>query len=384
MDNEDYYKLLGVERTASADEIKKAYRKKAMEFHPDKNPDNPQAEEMFKKISAAYEVLSNEDKRAAYDRYGHAAFEAGAGRASAGAGGFHDPFDIFAQVFGRGAAGGGGVSFEDLFGGGGGGRQEAERGSDIRYDLEITLEEAAKGITREISYRRPTACTRCHGTRAEPGSKTSKCPTCRGQGQVTAARGFFSVRQTCPACGGTGQRIEKPCTQCKGQGREMETHRVNLRVPPGVDTGVKLRSAGNGEGGHAGMESGDLYVVIHVRDHEIFTREEDDLHCVIPIKFTLAALGGEIEVPTLHGKAKLKIPAGTQGGTNFRLRNQGMPALRGGRTGDLYVHVSIEVPTKLGSEQRTKLEEFATACGDKEHPMGEGFFDKAKRFWNNL
>src|ERR1017187_4433731 len=330
MAKEDYYELLGVERNASAEELKKAYRKKAVQHHPDKNPGSKQAEEMFKKISEAYDVLQDAEKRPAYDRFGHAAFQApGAGaRGPAGAGGFHDPFDIFREVFGQG---GGGI-FEEMFGGGGG-REQGKDGADLRYDLEITLEEAARGVEKEISFRKLVACERCGGSGAEPGTKRVTCPTCHGAGQIRRSGGIIVFTQACPSCGGTGKNFEKVCTACRGDGRTPKTTKLNLRIPAGVDTGSRLRSAGNGEAGAAGGTAGDLYVVLTVKEHELFELQGDDLFCEIPIKFTLATLGGSIEVPTLSGKASLKIPTGTQSGTTFRLRDRGMPSLRGGRHG---------------------------------------------------
>ena len=381
MAKEDYYELLGVTREVTEEELKKAYRKKAVQYHPDKNPGNKQAEEMFKKVSEAYEVLKDTDKRAAYDRFGHAAFaQGGSGPRPGGAaaGGFHDPFDIFREVFG---GGGGGSIFEEFFGGSGGGAEGAHEGADLRYDIEITLEDAARGVEKEISFRKLAACDHCHGTGAEPGSKRVTCPTCRGAGQVTTSRGFFTVRQICPTCHGNGTRIEKPCHECRGEGRINKTAKLKVRVPPGVDTGSKLRSVGNGEAGVSGGPAGDLYIVIHVKDHEIFERQGDDLFCEIPVKFTLAALGGTIEVPTLSGKASLKIPAGTQSGTTFRLKNRGMPGLRSGQPGDQLVRVHVEVPTHLTAEQRKKLEDFALASGDAEEPVGRTFFEKAKKFF---
>ena len=378
MAKEDYYELLGVSNSASPEEIKKAYRKKAVKHHPDKNQGDPKAEEMFKKVSEAYEILKDEEKRAAYDRYGHAAFQqGGVGRGQGGFGGFHDPFDIFREVFG-----GGGSIFDDFFGGGGSAaRGGAQRGSDLRYDLEINLAEAAKGIEKEISYRRAAPCDRCGGSGAEPGSSKSTCSTCGGHGQVTSQRGFFSVRQVCPNCQGSGFEVANPCKKCGGDSRIMKSSKIKLRVPPGVDTGSKLRSAGNGEAGVMGGESGNLYVVIHVREHEIFERHGEDLFCEIPIKFTLASLGGKIDVPTLNGKASLKIPSGTQSGTTFRLRGHGMPSLRHSYGGDQLIRVQIEVPTKLSSDQRKILEDFAVACGDADNPVSESFFKKAKRFF---
>ena len=383
MAKEDYYELLGVQKGATEDELKKAYRKKAVQHHPDKNPGNKQAEEMFKKISHAYEVLKDPEKRAAYDRYGHAAFEgAGAGvPRGAGGGGFHDPFDIFREVFGQQGGGGGGGIFEEMFGGGGSRGGGGQDGSDLRYDLEITLEEAAKGAEREISFRKHVACERCHGSGAEPGSKRVTCSTCRGAGQVRRSGGIITFTQTCPTCGGTGTKIEKPCTACRGDGRVLKTTKLNVRIPPGVDNGSRLRSSGNGEAGVAGGQTGDLYIVISVKEHELFERQGDDLFCEIPIKFTLASLGGSIEVPTLFGKASLKIPVGTQSGTTFRLREKGMPSLRGGKQGDQLVRVHVEVPQSLSPEQRKILEDFARVSGDANEPTSKSFFEKAKKFF---
>jgi molecular chaperone DnaJ len=375
MTKEDYYDLLGVSRDASEEEIKKAYRKKAVQYHPDKNPGNKQAEEMFKKVSEAYEVLKDPDKRAAYDRFGHAAFAQGTGAKPGAGGGFHDPFDIFREVFG----GSGSSIFEEFFGGGG--ASGSHDGADLRYDIEITLEEAARGVEKEISFRKLATCEHCNGSGAEPGSKRMTCPTCHGAGQVTTSRGFFTVRQVCPTCRGNGTRIEKTCHQCRGEGRGNKTAKLNVRIPPGVDTGSKLRSAGNGEAGVSGGQPGDLYIVIHVKEHEIFERQGDDLLYEIPVKFTLATLGGTIEVPTLSGKASLKIPAGTQSGTTFRLKGRGVPDLRSGHTGDQLVRVHVEVPTHLTAEQRKKLEEFALACGDADEPVGRSFFEKARKFF---
>lgn len=380
---EDYYELLGVSRQATQDELKKAYRKMAVKHHPDKNPGNRDAEENFKKVSEAYEILKDEQKRSAYDRYGHAAFSGSGGGPSAG-GPFHDPFDIFSEVFGGGGGGGSGSIFEEFFGGGRGGSSQRgpQRGSDLRYDLEIQLEEAAKGIEKEVSFRKPVQCKRCNGKGAEPGSSIITCPTCGGHGQVTASKGLFSVRQTCSTCNGSGQKIEKSCSTCGGEGRMNETTKIKVKIPAGVDTGSKLRSGSNGEAGAHGGPAGDLYIVIHVADHDIFERQEENLFCQIPIKFTLASLGGTIEVPTLNGKASLTIPAGTQSGTTFRLKGKGMPSLRGGYYGDQMVRVAIEVPTALSSEQRQKLEEFALVCGDADEPVGKTLFDKAKKFFD--
>jgi molecular chaperone DnaJ len=384
MAKEDYYVLLGVERTVTVEELKKAYRKKAVQFHPDKNPGNKEAEEMFKKVSEAYEILQDAEKRAAYDRYGHAAFSGPGARGPggmAGGGGFHDPFDIFREVFNQGGGGGGGGIFEEMFGGGARGRESGQDGADLRYDLEITLEEAARGMEREISFRKLAACERCEGSGAEPGSKKVTCPTCRGAGQVRRSGGIIVFTQTCPTCGGSGRKIEKPCTVCRGEGRMPKTTKLTVRIPAGVDTGSRLRSAGNGEAGAAGGSAGDLYIVLSVKEHELFERQGDDLFCEIPIKFTLATLGGAIEVPTLSGKASLKIPAGTQSGTTFRLRDKGMTRLRGGGHGDQLVRVHVEVPTSLAAEQRKLLEDFARVSGDAAEPTSRSFFEKAKKFF---
>jgi len=380
MAKEDYYELLGVAKGATAEELKKAYRKKAVQYHPDKNPGNKEAEEMFKKISHAYEILQDPEKRAAYDRYGHAAFEGpGAGaRGPGGAGGFHDPFDIFREVFGQQGGGGGGI-FDEMFGGGS--RDGGRDGSDLRYDLEITLEEAARGVEKEISFRKAVTCERCNGNGAEPGSKRVTCPTCRGAGQIRRSGGIITFTQTCPTCHGSGTKIEKPCTVCHGEGRVAKNTKINVRIPPGVETGSRLRSVGNGEAGLAGGSAGDLYIVLSVKDHELFERQDDNLFCEIPIKFTLATLGGTIEVPTLFGKASLKIPVGTQSGTTFRLREKGMPSLRGGRQGDQLVRVHVEVPQSLTPEQRKLLEDFARISGDAAEPTSKTFFEKAKKFF---
>lgn len=365
----DFYELLEVTREANGDEIKKAYRRLAIKYHPDKNPGDKAAEDKFKQISEAYEVLSDDDKRAAYNRYGHAAFQQAGAR---GPGGVHDPMDLFREMF-RGS------NFEGFFGGGGPG--EPQRGGDLRYDLEISLEEAAAGLEKEIKYRRAAQCDSCRGMGAAQGSKRTTCPTCRGHGQVIASRGFFQVRQACPQCHGQGTLIEHPCPKCHGAGRVEETTKLKVRIPPGVDNGQKLRSSGGGEAGEAGAQTGDLYIFIHVKEHDLFQREGDDLHCHVPIKFTLASLGGTLDVPTLTGKAQLKIPPGTQGGTQLRLKGRGMPSLRSGGHGDQYVHVEIEVPKKLSAEQRHKLDEFGKACGDADQPVSESFFEKAKRFF---
>ncbi len=372
----DYYEVLGVPRDADAATIKKAYRKLAVQYHPDKNPGDKAAEEKFKELGEAYEALSDADKRAAYDRYGHAAFSGPSGR---GGGGFHDPMDIFSQIFG-GSFGGG---FEDFFGGGtrrrGSGKQ---RGSDLRYDLEITLEEAAKGVDKELEIERQVPCETCHASGSKGSGGVRACSTCGGHGVVTRQAGIFIQQTTCPECRGAGETIADPCPTCRGEGRTERSSRIKLRIPAGVDTGTRLRSSGNGDAGVRGGQSGDLYVFLHVADHDIFERDGNDLHCEVPLPFTVAALGGELKVPTLEGQSSIKIPIGTQGGTVFRLRDKGMPALSGGRKGDLHVRVQVEVPTKLSSEQQAKLRTFAESIGDHNSPMREGFLEKAKRFFD--
>ena len=377
MSKADYYETLGVSREADADALKKAYRKLAVKYHPDKNPGDAAAEAKFKEISEAYDVLKDDEKRAAYDRFGHAAFQSGGmGRGGGFAG--HDPFDIFREAFG----GGGGI-FDEFFGGGGGDRSSggAAHGSDLRYDLEISLEEAARGTEKQIRYKHAIECTKCLGSGAEPGSKKVTCRSCGGAGQVSSNRGFISFRQVCPGCNGAGQTIESPCSNCGGKGREMDTSTVKVRIPVGVYTNSKLRSAGKGEAGHIGGQDGDLYIVVHVKEHELFQRHEHDLFCEVPIKFTLAALGGTIDVPTLFGKGSLKIPSGTQSGTTFRLRSQGMPHLRGSSKGDMLVRVHVEVPVKLNNDQQVKLEAYAEACGDPANPVSESFLKKAAKFF---
>jgi molecular chaperone DnaJ len=373
----DYYEVLAVSRTATEEEVKRAYRKLAVKFHPDKNPDDPHAEEKFKELGEAYDVLMDADKRAAYDRFGHAAFTQGtAGRG----GGFHDPFDIFREVFGGG--GGAGGIFETFFGGGATvDRESRQRGSDLRYDMQITLEEAAFGVDKEIEVRKLDTCAKCKGTGAEPGSRTINCPTCGGRGQVISSRGFFQVSQTCPRCRGVGQIIEKPCRACAGEGRAENTSRIKLKIPAGISDGSRLRSSGNGEAGIRGGAAGDLYVVIHIKEHPIFQREEDNLYCEVPISFTLAALGGEIAVPTLEGKANLKVPAGTQSGQVFKLRGKGVVNVNGRDRGDLLARLLVEVPSRLNTEQRQKLEEFAALCGEENTPLHKNFFDRAREFF---
>lgn len=370
----DPYETLGVSRSVTSDELKSAYRKLAMRYHPDRNPGDSAAEEQFKEISQAYDILIDPEKRAAFDRYGYAAFQGAGG--GGGAGGFHDPFEMFREVFG---SAGGGI-FEHFFGGGGGGEQG--RGADLRYDLEIKLEEAARGAEKEIEIRKTGRCQSCGGSGAGAGARLHTCPTCHGRGQVIASRGFFQVAQPCPRCAGAGQTYDHPCKECRGEGRAETTSRIKLKIPAGIEDGSRLRSSGNGEAGMRGASSGDLYVVIHIREHAVFARDGHDLFCEVPISFVTAALGGEINVPTLEGKASVKVTAGTQGGTVFKLRGKGMPHLRGTGHGQLLVRVAVEVPTKLTSEQRKKLQEFAESCGDQNTPIAKGFFDRAKEFFS--
>ena len=374
----DYYEVLGISRGTSEEEIKRAYRTLAVKFHPDKNPDDPHAEEKFKELGEAYDVLIDADKRAAYDRFGHAAFEQGGGFR----GGFHDPFDIFREVFGGGGGGGiGGGIFETFFSGVAGHTEDRQRGADLRYDMQITLEEAAFGTDKEIEVRKLDACVKCGGNGAEPGSRSVNCPVCGGRGQVISSRGFFQVSQTCPRCRGVGHIVEKPCRECDGEGRLERSSRVKLKIPAGIADGSRLRSPRNGEAGIRGGPQGDLYVVIHVQEHKIFQRDEDNLYCEVPVPFSLATLGGEVPVPTLEGKANLKIPAGTQSSQMFKLRGKGIVHVNGRERGDLLVRVMVEVPTRLNAEQRAKLQEFADLCGEENTPLRKSFFERAKEFF---
>lgn len=373
MSKRDYYEVLGVTKNASTSEIKKAYRKAAVEHHPDKNPDDPSAEERFKEVSEAYEILSNEEKRSTYDRYGHSAFSGPSGPRGG------DPFDIFKEVFGGGSGGG---IFDELFGNSRRrGKTSNNRGSDLRYDLQITLEDAAIGTVKELELAKPITCKKCNGSGSSSDSGTTSCNTCDGHGQIISSRGFFQVQQACPDCGGTGQIIKDPCTGCRGEGRSEELTRIKLKVPAGIAHGSRIRSSGNGEAGLRGGPSGDLYVVIHIREHDIFEREDNDLYCEVPVPFTIAALGGELEVPTLEGKASIKIPPGTQNSTVFRLRNRGVQFLNSSQRGDLHVQLQVEIPIKLNKDQKELLNQFANSIGTKNSPIREGFFEKAKRFF---
>ena len=379
MAQRDYYEILEVTREESADGLKKSYRRLAVKFHPDKNPGDKTAEEKFKELSHAYEILSDAQKRAAYDQYGHAAFDPRArarGGAGGGSGDFHDPFDIFREVFG----GAGGSIFENMFGGGGD-PSGPQRGDDLRYDLEISLEEAALGCEKEISVTKLDKCESCKGAGAEAGSQTRTCGTCGGRGQVLTARGIFSIAQTCPHCKGQGRMLDKPCRKCSGSGKAQRSSKIKLRIPPGVEGGSRLRSQGNGEAGFRGGPGGDLYVVLFVKHHEIFKRDGDDLICDIPVSFVQAALGSDIEVPTLEGRVTIKISAGTQPGTTFRVKGKGVKNLQGYGQGDLHVRIQVEIPTQLDSAQRAKLNEFAALCDGKQAPIASGFFEKAKTFF---
>jgi molecular chaperone DnaJ len=376
MAKRDYYEVLGVDRNADIEDIKKSYRKLAVKYHPDKNPGDKAAEDKFKELGEAYEALSDPQKRAAYDQYGHAAFDPrlrGGGRG----GGFHDPADIFREVFG-----GGGNIFDELFGGGRSDPTQPQRGADLRYDMEITFEESAQGCEKEITVTKQDRCDVCQGSGAEAGSKSKTCPTCGGRGQVISSRGIFSIAQTCPRCDGAGKVIEKPCKTCHGSGRRERTTKINLRIPAGVDTGSRLRSSGNGEAGMRGGPPGDLYVVLHVKTHEIFQRDGDDLICEVPISFVQAALGAEIEVPTLGGKTHIKIPAGIQPGTVFRLKGKGVKNIQGFGSGDLHVRVNVEVPAHLNAAQKAKLQEFAELCDESVNPKSQSFFEKAKSLFS--
>ncbi len=375
MSKQDYYETLGVSRDASEADLKKAYRRQAMKFHPDRNTDDPEtAESKFKEAKEAHEVLSNANKRASYDQYGHAGVDPSmGGRPGAGASGFED---VFGDVFG------------DIFGGGrGGGRQRAQRGADLQYNLELSLEDAVFGT--EVKIRVPTmvSCKTCSGSGAKEGTSAATCTTCGGAGQVRMQQGFFAVQQTCPQCRGKGKMINSPCSDCRGQGRKQEQKTLSVKVPAGVDTGDRIRLAGEGEAGESGASTGDLYVQMHVKQHDIFTRDDNDLFCEMPISIGTAALGGEIEVPTLNGKLRLKIPSETQTGKLFRMRGKGVKPVRGGGTGDLLCRVNVETPVKLSNKQKDMIKAFEKSIqqDNKQHsPQNASWGDRMKKFFDAL
>ncbi len=370
MAKRDYYEILGVAKNASDDEIKKAYRKFAMKHHPDRNPDSKTSEDSFKEGKEAYEMLSDGDKRGAYDRYGHAGVDpnvAGNGMA----GGFADAFgDIFGDIFG-------------------GGRQRSSgpqvyRGADLRYSMEVTLEQAAQGYETQIRIPGWEECEVCHGVGAKPGTRPQACPTCGGSGAVRMQQGFFSIQQTCPKCRGAGKFVADPCASCDGLGKIKRNKTLEVKIPAGIDDGMRIRSSGNGEPGLNGGPAGDLYVEIHIKPHPVFQREGDDLHCEMPISFASAALGGDLDIPTLAGKATISIPEGTQSGKTFRLRGKGIKGVRSGYPGDLYCHVLVETPVRLTEYQKKLLKDFDKSTregGDKHSPQGKGWFDKVKEYF---
>lgn len=361
----DYYEVLGVERDADDRVLKKAYHKLALQYHPDKNPGDKAAEENFKECSEAYAVLSDADKRAHYDRFGHAPEMGGASAQQYAV----NLQDIFGDLFG------------DLFGGRRGGRSGAARGSDLRFHLEISFEEAAFGAQKDVTIPRLEDCSTCSGSGAKPGTKVKPCPQCGGAGEIRVAQGFFAIAQTCRACGGAGRVVETPCVDCRGKGQKEQERQLAVKVPAGVNEGTRLRFVGEGEGGRGGGPRGDLYVVIAIKEHPLFSREEQDVICEIPLSFAQAALGCSLEVPTLDGKVSMKVPSGTQPGAVFRLRNKGIPALRGSGRGDQLVKVRLEVPKKLSKEQEKLLEQFAAASNPDNHPENKSFFDKVKELF---
>ena len=374
MSKRDYYEVLGVDKSAGEREIKKAYKKLAMKYHPDRTQGDKGLEDKFKEIQEAYEILSDSQKRAAYDQYGHAGVDPN--RGGGGFGGGADFGDIFGDVFG------------DIFGGGRGGRQSrARQGSDLRYNLELTLEEAVRGKSVDIRVPTLVECEVCDGSGAKKGSSPKTCPTCHGNGQVQMRQGFFAVQQTCPTGSGKGKIIEDPCNSCHGHGRKEKTKTLNVKIPAGVDTGDRIRLSGEGEAGENGAPPGDLYVQVHVREHDIFKRDGNNLYCEVPLSFTTAALGGELEVPTLDGKVKLKISPETQTGRMFRLRGKGVKSVRSGAMGDLMCKVVVETPVNLSSRQKELLQELEESMGkasSKHSPKAQGFFDGVKKFFDDL
>lgn len=382
MAKRDYYEVLGVARGASADEIKKAYRRKAKELHPDRNKDNPEAETQFKEAGEAYDVLKDADKKAAYDRFGHAAFEGGMGGGPRPGGGGHGQGD-FASAFSD--------VFDDLFGdfmGGrgapGGGRQRASRGSDLRYNLRVTLEEAFSGLQKNITVPTSVQCGSCNGSGAEGGGEPTTCPTCSGMGKVRAQQGFFTVERTCPTCSGMGQTIKNPCKNCGGAGRVEKDRALNVNIPAGVETGTRIRLSGEGEAGLRGGPSGDLYIFIEVSKHKLFERDDMHLFCHVPVSMSVAALGGDIEVPTIDGgRSRVKIPAGSQSGRQMRLRGKGMPALRSNTRGDMFIELAVETPVNLTARQKELLKEFDGLSEDN-NPESKSFFSSVKTFWDSM
>ena len=383
MAKRDYYDVLGVSKGASADEIKKGFRRKAKELHPDRNADNPDAESQFKEANEAYEVLKDADKKAAYDRYGHAAFEGGMGGGGGGPrpgqgfgqGDFQSAFsDVFDDLFG------------DFMGGqrGGGGRQRAARGADLRYNLRISLEDAHKGLQKTIKVPTSVTCGSCSGSGAEGGAEPATCPTCSGMGKVRAQQGFFTVERTCPTCSGLGQIISNPCKTCAGAGRVEKDRALSVNIPAGVETGTRIRLSGEGEAGMRGGPSGDLYIFVEVATHDLFERDGSNLYCRVPVSMTTAALGGSIEVPTIDGgRGRVAIPAGSQSGRQMRLRGKGMPALRGNAVGDMFIELAVETPVNLTTRQKELLKEFAE-LGDDNNPESKSFFSSVKGFWDGM
>jgi len=378
MSKQDYYETLGVDRSADEGEIKKAYRRMAMKYHPDRNTEDPTAEEKFKEVKEAYEVLSDQGKRSSYDQFGHAGVDpsmGGGGQGGAGFGGFGDVFD---DIFG------------DIFGGRGGGqgaRQHAQRGTDLRYNLELSLEDAVRGKTIDVRVPTQVECDTCHGSGAKPGTSPVTCTTCEGVGQVRMQQGFFSIQQTCPTCHGQGKMIADACTDCQGQGRKRDRKTLSVKIPAGVDNGDRIRLAGEGEAGFHGGPAGDLYVQIAVKEHSIFQRDDNDLHCEVPINFITAVLGGEIEVPTLSDRVKLKIPTETQTGKVFRLRGKGVKSVHGRGVGDLLCRVTVETPVNLNKEQKELLRQLETSLKDdgKDHsPKESSWFAGVKRFFEDM
>jgi len=376
MSKRDYYEVLGLSKGASADEIKKGYRSKAKELHPDRNTSDPSAESKFKEANEAYDVLKDPERKAAYDRFGHAAFEGGMG----GGGGqcqgdFSSAFsDVFDDLFG------------DFMGGGqrGGGRSRASRGSDLRYNLEISLEDAYSGLQKSINVPTSVQCSPCNGSGAAGGSDPSTCPTCSGMGKVRASQGFFTVERTCPSCSGMGQVISNPCSSCGGQGRSNKDRSLSVNVPAGVETGTRIRLSNEGEAGLRGGPAGDLYIFIEVREHKIFQRDGNSLFCRIPVSMSGAALGGDIEVPTMDGgRSRVKIPAGSQSGRQMRLRGKGMPAIKSAQKGDMFIEIAVETPVNLTSKQRELLREFE-ALSEDNNPESKSFFSSVKSFWDTM